>query len=339
MLTIQVASAESATMRGSVVSTSPEYVLSTIGGTVEKVFVEAGDRVEVGQALCLLHTSVVYAGEDGTVHYFGEVGDTVDRIAERFGAVAVIEPEQSLSISASTQRAYDQNENKIVHPGEKVFLRSTSDTSRDGEGMVTKVDGMSYTVEVLDGTFNLNENVNVHRKSDFSNDSRIGMGSVSRTALGQYTGSGSLVSFLQEDGAKVKKGDPLFETLEGTFDGYVMTGKEILCTAGGIAATLNVTEGTTIGKNAVLLEVWPDDAMRLEARVSENDLSLVKVGGKVTVEFDAMYNRIYGATVEKISMKSDSTSADEAFYPVTLVLDDTSGIRYGMHATVTVTDE
>ncbi len=330
------AGADTAVMSGSVVSVRSEYVLAPIGGLVEELGAEEGDLIEAGQTLVTLNTSTVYAQESGTVRLFGEKGDQVDTVAARYGAVAVIEPDPEFILSASTQRAYDSTETRIIHPGEKVYLRSTGNNGRSGRGQVTTVNGSQYQVEITSGSFELNEAVYVYRSSEHTNESRIGQGTVGRRSLSYYTGSGSIVSFLVKNGAKVKKGDALFETLDGTFDGYVMTGREIPSPWGGVLARLQISRGSTIAKNTVLAEIWPEDAMRLVVKVSETDLKAVEPGTRVNVEFDALYKESFGGTVEKVSMKAEDTASGDAQYAVTILLDSMEGIRYGMHATAVV---
>lgn len=82
--------------------------------------------------------------------------------------------------------------------------------------------------------------------------------------------------------------------------------------------------------------------MRVQATASESDLSKLKPGGKVRIEFlyvDSGEKAVTGS-IEKVSrLASSAASADgeneEASYAVTIRLDDTDGVYYGMNVAVT----
>ena len=339
--------ADSVTVTGKVVSTETEIVTAPIGGTVSKILHAAGTHVDAGEPLVSLNTTVVYAQENGVVRIFGAPGDQTESVAARFGAVAYVEPDYSYTISASTKSAYDAEENRIVHPGETVYLRGYSETKHTGKGRVTQVSGTSFTVEVDSGNFSSGETVNVYRKSSYLASTRIGKGTLSHTDPVAYTAeASSIVRFAVEDGASVQKGDALFETLSGQFDFLNMTGNQITATRSGIISAVSVTPGTAVEKGAGTVEIYPDSAMRVEASVSEINLRYLSVGSKVTVEFPYLQEETVSVkgTVERISFLADGTNpeateenstSDEAYYLVYIAFDPVENLRYGMSAVVT----
>lgn len=339
LLTGASALADTVTMNGTVVATGSETITSAAGGKVEQVLASAGDHVSAGDVLATIATTKVYAQQDGTAYIFGEPGDAAETVITRYGAVAYVEPACTYTISASTKNAYDKEENRIVHPGETVYLRAYLDQKRTGTGLITIIDGSSYTVEVVSGDFNTDETVLVYRDAAFAVDSRLGKGTISRAALIAYEGTGSIVSYAVQDGQTVKKGDLLFETVEGEFIPGAAISCDVLAPVDGVLTAVNVTEGSSLSAEGSVATLNPDAGMRVEATVPESELEHIAVGGKVKVEFTYVRDgeMVLTGVVEKISLLAAEASEDteEASYTVTIRLDSTENVRYGMNVVVT----
>lgn len=333
--------AESITLNGNVVSVASEKVTVRIGGTLKSISAAAGQHVSAGEELAALETVKVYAQESGIVRYFGAPGENTETVAAKYGAVAYIEPDGQYSISASTKNAYDSEETKTIHPGEKVYLRCYTDGKHTGTGVVTLVSGNSFTVEVDSGSYESGESVSVYRDQGYTTSLRIGRGNITRKDPIAYAGEGSIVKFCAKDGDHVNKGDALFETLTGTFDGLKMTGSAILSPTDGIVSSISALQGDVVEKGAAIAEIYPDSGMRISASVSESDLCNVQVGSQVKVEF--MYANeiilITEGTVESISFlaqeKSAEDESDEASYEVLVSFVPDALVRYGMNALIT----
>ena len=152
-------------------------VLAPYGGIVEEMAVSVGERIEQGDLIAKLATTKEFAPVEGRVAgVFGQPGDNTESVTERYGAVLFIEPLHKYTISADTSKAYNSNQNRVIHTGEVVYLSCTSDGTHQGVGVVTKVENSSYTVEVTAGEFYLEETVNIYRKPDYDSKSRIGRG-------------------------------------------------------------------------------------------------------------------------------------------------------------------
>lgn len=336
--------ADSVTLSGTVVSTQSTVVPAPIGGTVDSLNVAVGDHVASGKTIATLRTVTVYAQEAGIVRLFGKAGDPVEAVTERYGAVAYVEPTAAYTITASTKQAYDAEANRVIHPGEKVYLRSYSDAKVKGRGTVTQVSGTSFTVEVTSGSFSTGESVFIFRLSSYAADSRIGRGSVAHVDPKAYTGEGSIVRFLVKSGDEVARGTALFETLPGQFDALKMTGAKITSSADGTVASLSVTPGTAVEKGAAAAEIYLDSGMRVQLSASEAELRSLAVGTAVTVEFPYLQDNLVtvNGKVERISSLADGTNpdqseeaaSDEAFYLVYISFDAVKNLRYGMSAVV-----
>lgn len=330
------ACAETISFSGTVAVKDTYEVYAPIGGTVDTVEVEAGQAVSADDVIATLKTTKVYASQAGTVTgVFGQPGDSAETIASRYGAVMYLEGESQYTIAASTANAYNATANKYVHVGESVYLASRSDTSHTGEGIITAVSGTSYTVEVTSGTFTSGESCDIYRLASHAASSRIGRGSTSRIDPVAVTGTGSIVSFAVADGDQVTRGQLLFETLEGDFDGLYMSGTALYAGADGVVGQVNITKGSTLQKSSVAAVIYPAGAMQIEAQVNEADLSYIHVGDQVDIELtwnpDAA--EPLTGTVAMISAVA-SSGEDGVTYDVTIDFTPEDTTRFGMSAVI-----
>ncbi|MBQ7850039.1 MAG: acetyl-CoA carboxylase biotin carboxyl carrier protein subunit, partial [Clostridia bacterium] len=209
--------AEELELTGTVSATQAVTLTAPAAGKVESCTVAPGDHVAAGTALLTLQTVKVYAEQDGTVRIFGQPGDSVAALTTRYGGVAYVEPAQRYTVSGSTKGAYSNDDNKLIHAGETVYLRSTSNYKLKSTGTVTIVSGTSYTVEVDDDSFASGTTVNIYRDAAYAASSLIGNGKVSQASAAVYSGTGYLVRLHVQSGQQVSAGDLLYETLEGSF--------------------------------------------------------------------------------------------------------------------------
>lgn len=338
--------AETISFTGTVAAKSTREVYAPIGGTVESVNAVAGQQVRAGDVLATLATTKVYAPEDGVVTgLFAQAGDNAETVAQRYGAVMYIEGASVYTISASTENAYNTTENKFVHVGENVYLSCYSDGSHSGTGVITAIEGTGYTVEVTSGEFLIGETVNVYRGESATTAARIGRGTLGRRNPTAVSASGSIVSIAVQDGDSVQKGDLLFETLEGSFDGYYMSGNEILATADGVVAQIGLSQGGRLEKGSVAAVLYPEGAMQIQAQIAEANLGLIHVGDPVEIELnwnsDAEVR--YTGVVSMISAIADSSasggsgesaSSGDVTYTVYIDFTPDADTRYGMTAVV-----
>lgn len=338
--------AETITFNGTVAASETYEVYAPIGGKVEAVPFEVGQRVSAGDALVRLSTTKVYADEAGTVTaVFGQPGDAAETVTSRFGAVVSLEGESVYSIAASTENAYNSTETKFVHVGEAVYLSCYSDGKHTGGGVVTAVEGTDFTVKVLEGEFLIGETVNVYRGEDATATMRIGRGTLNRANPTAVTGTGSIVSVAVAPGDSVQRGDLLFETLDGSFDGLYMSGSDIFAGIDGTLSQLSAQAGQPVQKGDVVAVLYPEGAMRIEASVEEANLGSIAVGDPVSIEL--IWNQddevTYPGTISGISaIASTADSMDgsgSVTYAVYVDFTPDENTRFGMSAVVTTLDE
>ncbi|MGN0778874.1 MAG: HlyD family efflux transporter periplasmic adaptor subunit [Aristaeellaceae bacterium] len=339
MMFTTAAAAESATVEGTVVATQTVAILAPAAGTLSELTVTAGDRVTAGETAASLMTTRVYAEQAGTVRLFGQTGDSVETLTDRYGAVAYVEPDLLYTINASTRYAYDAAENKVIHPGETVYLLCTSSCAHTGVGRVTQVNGSSFTVEVTEGNFESGETVRVHRSETYTTASRIGRGSISVASPIACTGSGTVTKIYVADGAQVERGTLLYETVET--NAYC---DAIVAPVTGVVAEVSASAGDTLEQGTLLASIYPDDAMRLMVEADEYTLRKLTIGSKVSIEFtcgitaEGTIERIAGIQQAVDTTEEDTDEDEDALFAVYIQFLPTDTISYGMTAKITIMD-
>lgn len=353
MMAVPAALAETVTLDGTVVSTQTIPVMSPVDGALSYVYWREGDHVAAGEDAAALYAIGQYADQSGTVRVMGAEGESLEALQSRYGGVLYIEPDCEYTVSASTRNAYDEIENKIIHPGETVYVRN-SNGSHEGVGRVTTVSGTSYAIDVTEGVFKSGESVTVYRDSSYDAKSRLGKGTVSHASPVAYTGvsaaaetvTGRVFSIAVKDGAHVNTGDLLFRTVETAYT------HRIISETSGTVATVYVAPGDVVAQGTLIADVYPDEAMRLEMSVSENDLRYVHVGTRVTIEFTS--GETAEGEIERISAVAqapaataevtDETAAEiigdeDVCFSAYVRFDAPATVRYGMTAKITTLED
>lgn len=331
--------AETLTLNGTVIPAKEIQVYAPIGGTVGEVSAEAGAAVKADDILYSMKTEKIYAENDGMITgVFGQAGDSADNVTTRYGAVLYIEEQSVFSVSASVEKAYNSSDAHYVRVGETVWLVCRSNGDRNGYGVVTSVSGASYTIEVKEGNFIQDDAVNVYRDEKHTYSQSLGRGTVSRTAPAAVTATGAIVRIAVENGQEVKKGDLLIETLEGSFDGYYMSGTEICAGQEGVLGSISVNRNENVQKDSVAAVIYPTDVMRVEGYVPEDYRSRISEGDSVTIELETDETKVYqGRVILVSSIASDNT--EEVQYRVVAEFTPDDAVRFGMSTVITAGEE
>ena len=330
-LTLSCAAALGATANATIVAPNALKVTAPFNGTLLPFDLAQGDSVAAGDVLFTMDTTPVYAPTDGRMAaVFAEVGDDASGVMGRYGALAVIEAEKTYYIAASTQQAYDKDENRFIHAGETLYLKCGNE---EGEGRVTSVDGANYVVEILDGDFELNDTVRCYRDSDHDYDSETGRGKVMRYADTAVSAFGRIAAVHAEEGAAVKTGDLLFEVV----DAQCAPGASLTMTAGtdGAVAYLGAISGAQVYRGQLLCEIADLTTLELSAQVDEIDLGSVRVGDVLSYTRDAYAGETFSGTVTEI--RPIGTARQNAtYFDVRITLPAGKTLLPGMNATVNV---
>ena len=306
-------------------------ILAPYSGQAGDVDLAVGDVLCEGDALLKIATTKIYADFDGVVTgVFAKAGDRAASVAERYGALMYMEREELYTAECTTNGSGSDNENKIVHVGETVYVQSTADNKRDGVGVVTGVSGKAYTVVIhLIDELRLTDQIKVYRESDHDNDSCIGSGKISRIDPVGISAEGSVLAVHASAGQTVARGDLLLETVPDALEKMQGGDGMVRMPQDGVLLSVSVASGAQIAKDQAIAAYCPAGEVKLVCRVDEEDMAQIAVGNRMTVTLEAKEGVQIGAEVAKIAAAADENGE----YAVTLTLDKTEGLSIGMSAT------
>ena len=331
---------------GNVAAGATVAVTAPYGGTVKSVDIREGQLIAVGDTVAQLETTQTLAPIDGTVRgIFSAVGATLDKTT-----VLNIAPLSKYTVTCTIDDAYTTIDTLYVTLGEKVYIRCKKDGTHKAEGIITAVNGSSYTVQTTAGELYMEETVYIYRSEAYTAKTRIGSGTVGRTAEIAITATGGLLSLAVSEGETVERGQLLFETVEGSLDTGVANSAAITATTAGAVASIKVAAGQSVSKGDVLYTVYLPGKYQIAFTIDEDMLSVVNVGDTVDITFH--WNEDNGTAVSGtvtgisyVSTSSDTaaasstsaTSAAQYTGYASFTADD--DVRLGMSVTVTTLDE
>ncbi|MBP3648055.1 MAG: efflux RND transporter periplasmic adaptor subunit [Clostridia bacterium] len=320
------------TANGVVESANVYEITAPYSGVLMPFDWQSGERVLKGYLLFSMDTIKVYAPVDGTVSaIFAENGDLADDVMNQYGMLASMEKKNEFIAQCSTSGAYNDDDNKIIHMGEIVYIEQTSDTENVGEGRVISVDGANYAVEITDGDFDDGDSVKIYRDEKMTSKSCIGSGKAQRSSYVPVYGAGRILRCAVEEGYKVKKGQLLFEMASQDADPR-LEDAEMKAPADG-ALEIACISGQQTYKGMVLARIHDLTALNVVMQVDEMDLDLIAVGDNLSVEFDRYPGESFSGMVTEIS-SIGIPRQNAAYYAVTLAISARHELLPGMNATV-----
>ena len=287
-------------------------ITAPFSGTLKPFSVETGDVVHAGDELFSFLTQSVYAPEDGEITaVFAQPGMYASSVIAQYGALGALEPVHQQIIQASTNGAYNKNKNKEIHVGETLYFRTTGGTKEGGEGIVRTVQGGNFVVEIVKGTFDYNAVLNLFRNDGYTNESKVGTGTVQRKTPVSLLGSGLIETVLVQKGDTVHAQDRIMTLLAPDADpGATST---ISAPADGVISVIPVSSGQQVWKGAWLARIERTDKLEVVAEIDEMDLSKVLVGATLPITFDVDPSRVIYGTVTEVS-RLGITKQNAAYY-------------------------
>ena len=318
-----------------VVAKTEVAVTAPASGQLAPFSLRAGDEAAAGDVLFAVEPKAVYADIDGTVAaVYAQAGDIADAAASRYGSVLAIEYTNRYEILANTASGYNVVINRNLYVGTPVYLRSANG-KYFADGLITAVDGRSFTVAVIGGDLVYTEDVKVYRESDYNDRSLLSRARLSLIQPYTVSASGTIVSMDVQRGSEVKAGDLLFTyvpdvlepALRGQEDATAIAAEQDL-----IVTAVNVTQGAAVQKDQVLCIACPAGEYQLLAKIEEGDIASLAVGDTLTAAFEELNLPPIPVTVASISPLG--TEEDISRYNVYLDFETPAGVLLGMHATV-----
>ena len=302
---------------GTVAAASEIQVTASSEGVLEALNAEVGSTVSEGDVLGSLRTTHVFATQDGTVAsiqcYEGEEAD---------GTVMEIYPVERYQIYCTVDKAYQSAESTLVHSGERVYIKCTSNGTHRGVGIITQIDGDEYRVLAIGGELYVGETVYLYRDEDFSTKQRIGIGTVVTNDTEIYEAEGKIVRMHVEEGEYVERGELLYELAGGN--------TEILAPESGMITETAVRQGDRIEAEQTVLTLVPEGQFCIEIYVDETSAAQLTEGETVEITYPSDdQERIRNGVIEEISR-----IAEENNYRVKILPESTEGLKLGLTAEV-----
>ena len=334
MLPACALAAETIRIDGTVEAVRTRTITAPHSGMVGDFAVREGDVLAAGDTLFTLSADKIYADFDGTITgVFAQPGDSAASVQDRYGALCYMERDTLYTASCTTAGAASENEYKIVHVGERVYIRSDSNNNRVGEAIVTSVEGKNYTLEVTwYDDLRINEGIKVYRDIRYTGASRIGEGTVRRVDPIGVTAEGYVRAVHVQDGQRVKRGDLLFEIVPDALDGLRGSDGSVTMPVDGVVLSVLAGSGEEIAKDQPMATYCEKQDMQLVCPADEEELSAIQVGMEVQVTLDAYPGEPMTGTVVSIAGASAEGGASASF-DVTIQLPENEHVRIGMNAT------
>ncbi|MEA4997959.1 MAG: HlyD family efflux transporter periplasmic adaptor subunit [Candidatus Limiplasma sp.] len=327
---------------GKIAYTKIATLTAPFGGMLEDYDLRVGDAVKAGDVLFTLRTTKVYAPIDGTVRgLMAQAGDAAATVQARYDALVYLEPSGRFILNASTANAYknssNDNVNRYLNPGETVYLRSSDDNARTGVGRITAVTGRNFTVEVLESNLIMEDTVSVYRDQAYSTEHRLASyAKVQKAALTAITAEGSILRVAVSEGQPVKRGDLLFETVDGALDGLAEAQSTVVAPVDGVLVSLPQAAGNAVQQDAVLATLYAAENLMVTLDVNESDLDTIQVGTEVNVTLDAWpeMQPLRGSVTAMSAVNNGDTN--DAVYTAYVALESVQNLRTGMNVSVYV---
>ena len=352
-----------------------ETVYASFAGTVEQVFAEDGDVVAADDVIAVFSSDTLDEKKDsieqqideidvaiatmratsgsdyvrspikGTVKIvYAEADDVVDVVVDTYGALAVICPDDMMQTEIALPAGIAAGDNVTVTVGEDSV-----------SGVVYAVEDGTVTVQFEDDDFAVDAPTVV---SD-ENGTELGQGVVAIANPVYITAQGGTVDRVYEDaGDSVSRGGKLFR-----LDGEILSAElysqiDVRCDleedlaeveediaaltvkAGtdGVVSGLDLNPEQIVQEGAALFKVESNDQIKIDVEIDELDIAGISVGQLAEVEFDALPERTFTATVVKINPVGVSVN-NVTNFTITLQIDQSSDIMLGMSADVEIVSQ
>lgn len=322
----------SETFDGTVIAGATVSVTAPYGGTVDQVLVRAGEVVSAGEEIITVEPERVIATEDGTIRgVFAKEGCNAQN------TVMYLAPVSKYTVSASVSKAYSSAQTKYVTIGETVFIRCVKDGTHQARGVITAVEGTSYTMQTTAGELYMEETVEIFRSADYDDKSSVGRGTVSRTDAIAMSGTDSILRVHVSDGEAVERGQTLFEIVSGVIDEAIVADPAVRSQVSGVVAEVMAKAGQKVSQGDVILQVYRPEDYLITFAITEDMLSSVQAGDEVQIYFNWNEDKSepFTGTVTEVSyIGTAGEGGSDMTYTGYIAYEADETVRLGMNVTI-----
>lgn len=362
---------------GTVEPLSDETVYAAAAGTVVDVLAEDGDVVSEGDVIAAFKSDELKAQRDSLKKQIDEIdasmgamrsvsgsdyikspvegtvmalyarkGDRVDSVMDKYGAVAVVSPDNMLQVTLTYTEGAAQ--------GDEVKVESET---KSAKGEVSGADAIAGTITVQFGkkNFKAGETVTVTSKEGVS----LGEAKVAIASPVYITARGGVVEKVYEKaGSKVNRwgnifrldGEILSSSLYSKIDERAdieddledveekLASLTVKAPADGVISGLDLNRDQTVQAGAKLFSLKSNEQVKIDVEIDELDIADIELGQQASVKFDALPDKEYSAAVARINPIGVSQN-NVTHYIVTLELSAAQGVMLGMSADVEIASQ
>jgi len=251
---------------GTTVARNTMNITAQAGGIIDELYVQPGSIVKGGEVIARLHTTKVFAKQNGTVARIQAKEDK-----EIQGTVLEITPVSRYTIHCTSDSAYDSISSNLVHCGETLYMKCTINGTHQGRGRVYSIDGSTYMVEATGGEFYVGETVYLYRDAEYAYKRLVGTGTVVSSTTEAYESDGRITAIHVSEGEYVEKGELLYEVIDGE-------STEIVAPADGIITVCNVNCGAVVEDAQIIANLVSFDEICVAVQVEEDQIGQISVG-------------------------------------------------------------
>lgn len=310
-------------------------VKAPASGELEPFTLRAGDVLAAGDSLFAIQPQTVYAEADGTVAaVYVAQGDAADGAMNRYGAAMQIDYLDRYQYTGSIANSRNTVENRDLHVGTAVYFRS-DDKEETADGVITQVDGRSFTAQVIGGDLDFTERVDVYRLPDYKEANLLSEGRLTALAPYSVTASGTVLSVHVKPGDTVKAGDALLTYVPDVLAPQARTltaATQVTAESDWVVLSVSAQQGGSVQKGQALATVCPLGDYQLVIHAEEGDIGRFVPGAVMRVTFEELDMEPVEATVTSTGVLG--ATGDVSTYPVYLRFEAPEGVLLGMHATV-----
>lgn len=273
MLLMIAAPAMAEVFTGTTVARSTISITADAAGILDELYVQPGSVVKEGEVIARLRTAKVFASQNGTVaRIHAEEGKDAD------GTVLEISPVSRYTIHCTSDEAYDSIASNLVHCGETLYMKCTTNGTHQGSGRVYSIDGSTYMVEATGGEFYVGETVYIYRDPEYAYKKLVGTGTVVPSATEVYESEGKITAIHVSEGEYVEKGELLYEVIDGE-------GIEIIAPADGIITACEVENGAVVENGQAIAEYALRSNLLIAIQVDEASIAGVSAGDAASIVY------------------------------------------------------
>ena len=251
---------------GTTVARNTMNITAQAGGIIDELYIQPGSVVKEGEVIARLRTTKVFARQNGTVARIqAKEGKEIE------GTVLEIAPVSRYTIHCTSDSAYDSISSNLVHCGETLYMKCTTNGTHQGSGRVYSIDGSTYMLEATGGEFYVGETVYLYRDAEYAYKQLVGTGTVVSSTTEAYESDGKITAIHVSEGEYVEKGELLYEVIEGE-------NTEIIAPADGIVTACDVYCGSVVEDTQTIANLVSFDEIYVAIQGEEDQIGQISAG-------------------------------------------------------------